>query len=262
MDPAVAPAPQPYGAGWMQTSALSTSGSPTALGRVAGGAAAAIFFASNMIALAVAVSVAIAVMGLGNILFNTDNAFTTWVYWRIYFPTALAVFAAPLIIWLNYQLRKGPSVAGRAVGFFNQGVVNILYFVISAILLVIAVYVAFCLVWYGVTDLDACATHPLCNPNSQASGKTPIGAGAIMIVIGWGMTVLLICIELVMQLYLWYASRQVVTMSVLNDPYVHLADEIHSELEDQSASSFSTGWAPVQGTARPIYHKPTEEVAL
>ena len=93
-------APQAYGAGWMQTGALGSGGKPSVLGRVAGGVAAIGFFISNILAMLVATATALAVLGLGDILFNIENSFNRWTYWRIYFPTSMLVFAAHGLLFL------------------------------------------------------------------------------------------------------------------------------------------------------------------
>lgn len=222
---------QPYGAGFMQNPAFGTAAAPTMLGRIAGGVMAYAFFISNMIAMLAAFASATAVMGLGHILLTKSHPFGEWDYWRIYFPTAMSVFVAPLLIWLNYQLRKGPSVAGRAIGAFNQSITNILYFAITAVLVVIALFIAFCLIWYGIVDVDSCASKPLCSGTTLKDMPT---YGAMMLLVGWGVVVLCVIVEFLLQLYIWYASRQVATMAVMSSQYAFLAAGIE---EGQTAGA-------------------------
>lgn len=192
--------------------------------RAYGGVAAVAFFISNFIALAICCCVVVYIWGLASLPINTDSAFTTsWAWWYMASPAVVA-FAPWLVLWLNYQLRKG--WAEKGLGSFNTALVNILYFVCTVCLAIIAAWLILCAIWYGIADWIDCASHTRCNGGSSSS--TP-AFGAIMILCAWGLAALLICVELVLQLYLWYAVRQVITMSVLQSPYAYLAAQIGSE---------------------------------
>jgi hypothetical protein len=193
----------------------------TAWERAFGGVAAIAFFVSNMIAFVIALCVILYIWGLAALPINSDVALAlSWTWWRMASP-AIVALAPPIVVWLNYQLRKGWGEKG--LGSFNTAVVNVLYFVCTVALAVIAAWLILCAIWYGIEDWVDCAAHTLCSGTTLSSAPVP---GAIMIIIAWGLAALLICVEIVLQLYLWYAVRQVITMSVLQHPYAYLAAQI------------------------------------
>lgn len=186
------------------------------------GIAGVMFAVSNLLAFLIALCVFVYVLGLGDILFNVANSFTNFTYWRIYGP-GIAALLPFLIMFTNYQLRKGWASGGSAPMGYNSAIVSFWYFLALIAEVIIFAFLILCIIWYGVADFVDCASHGLCSGTNLSSKPNP---GAIMIMVAWGLIILFMAAEFIIQLYLWYSVRQVLALAITTTQVATLASRI------------------------------------
>jgi len=211
-------------------------------GIIGGGMAGWVLFLTVVCAIVIGLAVGTCVMGVYFIFLPPGTSWGDFELWRIYFPIAAAVMAPVAILVISYYLEKPVSVAGGMGGYFDQGIVNIVYFAGTVFLGVLCAYLSVCIIWYGVENVANCASDPLCNNNE---GTKP-GAGAIMLLTGWCVTVVASIVAMLAHVYVWWSARQVIIMAALSTNQLFMSQigsEVSDEDDDQEQSSAVRGVA-------------------
>lgn len=211
------------------------------IGRTIDSAAAIMFAISNYGAWLACCCTALFVLGLGAMYLNPDAAMgNSWTWWRTVTPGVAMTFAGLFILALNTSFR---SVWGERGGLRLAGV-TVWYFICTAALAVIFLYVLACAICFIIFDLSDCAGSQRCTGDTPNAKPT---AGALIWFISLCLIEIVIAVEFVVQLYLYYAVGQVVTYIIMSGN-----NSFQSSVpQSQAALVFSRIGAPIGAAPQP-----------
>jgi len=220
------------------------------IGKTIDVAAAVAFFVSNAGTVIECGLAAAACMGMAGIYLNPGSVFgASLSWWRIPTPVALMMFVGVITLYLNYNFRK---VWGRQ-GMLNTAIVSVVYLLITAALVAIWLALIGSELLFIIFDLADCAASRRC---SNFTFDSMPSVGALLYFIAIGVMIIVMAAEVVVQLYLYYAIRQVVAYQVISGSTALLYSRIGSDIGGP------TGVALRHVAARLGAHDDEEEIAL
>ena len=171
--------------------------------------------------------------GTGGTLIDPAKAYDSWDWWRIY-GFAFVLFVAPFGEYWLYQERKVAfsSNSASAVSFYNRSQINIIWGIWMTMIVLLGVWATILTIWVGVADFGDCAASALCG--GPSGGTTP-STGAIMIIVGMGVTSLLFIVLFLGGLYVHSAARDAYASRIAQ--YFPIASQIGAETGSSTADA-------------------------
>ena len=163
--------------------------------------------------------------GLSSMLFNIQNSFETWTYWRYWGPLLFSTVLPFSMSYFLYQERKSmkPPTPGALVSSsWDRTWVRINYFFYTITILVLGAFWLVCIVWISV-DAGQCTSDQCQGPNKQT---TPCTAMILVLAGGWGCVVFVV-IAFLASLYIHAAARDLwaANHSILGGGFLSLMGE-------------------------------------
>jgi len=163
--------------------------------------------------------------GTGGILLDPNNAYISWDWWRIYGGVFALFLPAYGEYWLYQERKVAFATSTPAVmSFYNRTLVNVVWGIWLAMLLIIGAWIAFLAIWVGVADIASCSTSGVCSGTTSGA----VSAGAIMLLVGM-LVIAALCAALFLgALYVHSAARDAYAARI--GSYAPIGSQIGAEV--------------------------------
>jgi hypothetical protein len=120
------------------------------------------------------------------------NPWTSFKFWRTYGAVCgyLVPFGLLFLYWTVRDAATSGGTARKVISTLWMGLVAIVTFIV---LMAVVAYLSMCMAVLGIKDFADCSNRLLCSgyDNGVPSGGNKPSAGAIMMMVGWGVTILI-----------------------------------------------------------------------
>lgn len=138
------------------------------------------------------------------------NPWTSFRFWRTY--GALVGFLIPFcMLVLDYVIRDTAASGGVVPSVTNTLVMGIVAIITFIIMVVVVSYLAMCVATLGIIDFADCRDHVLCSgykSDGSATGNKKPSAGALMMMIGWTLSILMALAHMILTVIMMVLVRR------------------------------------------------------